>query len=623
MTGVSGERVLRAVGSQAAVSRLGLSPERLLATSVEIPAQLQEVHLEAWSYAPDFTPIVQHLLQLLHRQSHLSVALCGPEGSAPARIYLALQLAIGLVQHGRETVVVDADPTQPGLGGLIADPTTEGLIDMVRFGRSCRALLRRPVENGPSLLALGSFPVDQELPFDLDDAQGVLHRVALHSAVGLYVTPFRSETEILPLVLACDQVVYTDSGNDRQAARVSETDTEMLQRLTERLAALVLYAPPATHGEATPAEATPAEATPAEATPAEAALAEAAPAAPAKVAGWDRVLSESVLEEGAEEARTPEPPPESREMEPELEPAAATPKPGRWPPATPGPAESDSATARGAERSPEEVREVRELLGMGDTDFGYEERRSSRARISLVVTLLVIIGGFLGWVVYTQRSMDLKVQKQFSELNGEQPRPGGGSAAPDDETAAKHAQSPPNETAGGANSGATTAPPASGAQQGAGQRQSSGEPQGGGQGGSNPPSGGAQAGGQPETGGATQAPPTEPPPAPTHSGTRPTETPAQTAPGGAPPASGAADETVYSVHVASYRKIEQANQDIANLRKHGLDGRAVRTDLGSKGIWFRVYVGSYPSRAAAEEAREAILKLPEYTFAQVRRAPRP
>jgi len=80
---------------------------------------------------------------------------------------------------------------------------------------------------------------------------------------------------------------------------------------------------------------------------------------------------------------------------------------------------------------------------------------------------------------------------------------------------------------------------------------------------------------------------------------------------------------VYSVHVASYRKIEQANQDIANLRKHGLDGRAVRTDLGSKGIWFRVYVGSYPSRAAAEEAREAILKLPEYTFAQVRRAPRP
>jgi DedD protein len=604
MTGVSGERVLRAVGSQAAVSRLGLSSDRLLATNIEIPAQFQEVHLEAWSYAPDFTPIVQHLLQLLHRQSHLSVALCGPEASAQARIYLALQLAIGLVQHGRETVVVDADPTQPGLGGLIADPTTEGLIDMVRFGRSCRALLRRPVETGPSLLALGSFPVDQQLPFDLDDAQGVLHRVALHCAVGLYVTPFRNENDILPLVLACDQVVYTDSGTDREPVRVNETDTELLQRLTDRLAALVLYAPPA-------------------------APAESAPAPPENVAGWDRVLSESMLEESAEEqcVSEPPPPPERHEVDAELEPAAAPKKPSRWPPAAPEAEERKTEPPlRAAERSPEEVREVRELLRMGETDFGYEERRSSRARIYLLLTLLVIIGGFLGWVVYTQRSMDRKVQSQLSGLDGKQP-PEGGTTAPDDEAAAKRAQAPNDEAAaGGTRSGPAPVPPSAGTQ-GAGPGGSS-PPQGGSRpapGSSSPAQGGeptsaAQAGKTPATGSATQAPPPEPPP---RSGPRPAETPAQTATGGAPPAAGAADETVFSVHVASYRKIEQANQDIANLRKHGLEGRAVRTDLGSKGIWFRVYVGSYPSRAAAEEAREAILKLPEYTFAQVRRAPRP
>jgi cell division protein FtsN len=80
---------------------------------------------------------------------------------------------------------------------------------------------------------------------------------------------------------------------------------------------------------------------------------------------------------------------------------------------------------------------------------------------------------------------------------------------------------------------------------------------------------------------------------------------------------------VYAVHVASYRRMEQANQEIANLAKHGYEGRAARTDLGSKGIWFRVLVGSYPNKEAAEQAREVILKLPEYAFAQVRRVTAP
>jgi cell division septation protein DedD len=97
-------------------------------------------------------------------------------------------------------------------------------------------------------------------------------------------------------------------------------------------------------------------------------------------------------------------------------------------------------------------------------------------------------------------------------------------------------------------------------------------------------------------------------------------------PSSAPPVTGAspaASEALYAVWVASYKKEAQANVEIRSLRKRGYSGRAVQTDLGDKGIWYRVYAGSYPSKAEAAAARDVLLQLPEYkSFAQVRRLPR-
>ena len=64
-----------------------------------------------------------------------------------------------------------------------------------------------------------------------------------------------------------------------------------------------------------------------------------------------------------------------------------------------------------------------------------------------------------------------------------------------------------------------------------------------------------------------------------------------------------------------------AYEDIATLQKNGFTGRAVKTDLGDKGVWYRVYVGGFANRTEAEKVRDGILELPEYRYAQVKRLP--
>jgi len=76
------------------------------------------------------------------------------------------------------------------------------------------------------------------------------------------------------------------------------------------------------------------------------------------------------------------------------------------------------------------------------------------------------------------------------------------------------------------------------------------------------------------------------------------------------------------VHVASYKTLPQAQKEIDQLRKYGYESRAIQTDLGSKGVWFRGDVGSCNSSAEANVLRDKLLQLPGYDFAQVRRLPR-
>lgn len=60
---------------------------------------------------------------------------------------------------------------------------------------------------------------------------------------------------------------------------------------------------------------------------------------------------------------------------------------------------------------------------------------------------------------------------------------------------------------------------------------------------------------------------------------------------------------VFSVHVFSFKTQQAAQNEIDRLNKRGFNAYLETVDLGAKGIWHRVKVGNYASRAEAEQAR--------------------
>ena len=62
----------------------------------------------------------------------------------------------------------------------------------------------------------------------------------------------------------------------------------------------------------------------------------------------------------------------------------------------------------------------------------------------------------------------------------------------------------------------------------------------------------------------------------------------------------------YSIHVSSFKKQQSAEEQIKNLRTDGFDAYLETVDLGEKGMWHRVKVGHYATRAEAKQAIKII-----------------
>jgi cell division protein FtsN len=64
----------------------------------------------------------------------------------------------------------------------------------------------------------------------------------------------------------------------------------------------------------------------------------------------------------------------------------------------------------------------------------------------------------------------------------------------------------------------------------------------------------------------------------------------------------------YSIHAGSFRKTELAQKDVNRFSKLGFNAYIERVDLGDKGIWYRVKIGLYNTRAEALSAEKEFLK---------------
>jgi tetratricopeptide (TPR) repeat protein len=58
---------------------------------------------------------------------------------------------------------------------------------------------------------------------------------------------------------------------------------------------------------------------------------------------------------------------------------------------------------------------------------------------------------------------------------------------------------------------------------------------------------------------------------------------------------------VYSLHVASFRKLSSAEKEIERLAEEGIDAWWKKTQVPNKGEWFRVYIGEEESKSETEK----------------------
>ena len=63
-------------------------------------------------------------------------------------------------------------------------------------------------------------------------------------------------------------------------------------------------------------------------------------------------------------------------------------------------------------------------------------------------------------------------------------------------------------------------------------------------------------------------------------------------------------KSIYSIHIASYRKKENAEMEKNRCQKIGFDAYTEPADLKEKGVWYRVLIGRFTTRELAEKEQE-------------------
>lgn len=83
--------------------------------------------------------------------------------------------------------------------------------------------------------------------------------------------------------------------------------------------------------------------------------------------------------------------------------------------------------------------------------------------------------------------------------------------------------------------------------------------------------------------------------------------------------SGSYQETVYALHESSWKTQAKAKQRVGALRRRGLSVHMERVDLGSKGVWHRVYIGHFENMRQARNYQEYLSRKMQLRHALITR----
>ena len=64
----------------------------------------------------------------------------------------------------------------------------------------------------------------------------------------------------------------------------------------------------------------------------------------------------------------------------------------------------------------------------------------------------------------------------------------------------------------------------------------------------------------------------------------------------------------FSIQVSALPELTKAENEVSRLREKGYDPYYRFEDTGSKGMWYRVYVGRYPTRKEAQQTAERLIE---------------
>jgi|GEM_PF-2336446 len=525
------------------------------------------------------------------------VYVCARESDALLRDYFAWALARTLIQHVPSTLLVDCDFLSVGMNGVVPHRDGLGFLDLLLYGSSL-GVIAQETSGAVRIVGAGSFPVARRMPFVSEAFSEAARRLSHHARCVVFtgplegddgkVHPIATDMNIVIRVCADPGTEQTDPEDSRIAA---STDGEVF-------AVHLMGAPASTPTASLDASGrTPAtgERPTAGAHEAQRSGGNVPPDADATGVGGPAARPLDI------EAATP------------VRPAAM-----RGNAATPGPvmaADSGAADEPGARvSSPAPIDEpgafdmARPSDGFSDLDGVPERSFSSTLPRIFTVAVVVLFLAFIAWWIWRQNAGARRQTVTLHPVPSGQEINGGVRATPGRARAG-------SATPGGASrqTGEMPATVPSSDSMATGPGTGAGEPMA-------PANGvvGEKVGlsgtghGSPVAlsgeGGDHRA------------GTKPADAYGGRIVGLAELARDYPGQ--YVVHVSSFRDSSRARIDEEYLLGHGEPAFVAHISLGSKGVWYRVYVGPWGTRASARDAKKNLDELARVTFTRIARISR-